>query len=121
MASIWKRENSKYWTACFTDKQGRRLKRSTKETDRKKAQKLADSYEEAARRRRTARQVRQVIADLHRDIVGEELTTLTTAGFMESWLDGRKNEVAPSTFTFYAKTVKKFLTFLGDDRAGGVV
>ena len=115
MASLWKRENSKYWTACYTDKTGKQRKRSTGTTDRKEAQKIAEEYETAARRRRTARQVRQVIADLHHEFTGEELPTVTVASYMQGWLERKKPETAPSTLAFYAKTVKKFLTFLGDD------
>ena len=62
MASLWKREHSQYWTACFTAADGRQLKRSTKTSDRKLALKIAEQFEQAARRKRTARQVREVIA-----------------------------------------------------------
>mgnify|MGYP006915294218 CR=1 FL=1 len=42
MASVWKHPNSPFWTACFTCLDGRRKKRSTKETNRRKAEKLAE-------------------------------------------------------------------------------
>jgi hypothetical protein len=32
MASLWKHPKSQFWTACFTDDNGRQLKRSTKLT-----------------------------------------------------------------------------------------
>ena len=41
MASITKREKSKYWIACFTNRDGRQLKRSTKTTDRNQAMQIA--------------------------------------------------------------------------------
>ena len=33
MSSVWKHPKSQFWTACFTDDNGRQLKRSTKLTD----------------------------------------------------------------------------------------
>jgi hypothetical protein len=45
VASITKREKSKYWTACFTDRNGRQLKRSTKTTDRNHANQIAIELE----------------------------------------------------------------------------
>jgi hypothetical protein len=44
---------SQYWTACFTDKDGQRRKRSTKETNRRKAEVIAASFEKASRKKRT--------------------------------------------------------------------
>jgi integrase len=115
MASLWRHPESKFWVACFTDRDGRRLKRSTKETVRSKAEKIALSFEEAARRKRTAKQVRQVIAALHRDITGEELPTITMSDFVRDWLTQKKPETKHSTFTFYTNATSKFLKFLGPD------
>lgn len=114
MASLWKQSRSKYWTACFTDKDGRRLKKSTKETDRRKAQKIADEYEKAARARRTARQVRKVIAELHKDITNEELPTLSVRDFVARWVGRKESTVAESTIKFYKSATNRFLTFLGE-------
>ena len=72
MASIHKRKgSSKFWTAAFTDANGRRLKRSTKCKDKKAALKIAAGFEEAANRRRTAIQVRRVVADLTKELLGQ--------------------------------------------------
>ena len=114
MASLWKRENSKYWTACFTDRTGKQLKRSTKTMDRKLALKLANEFEEAARRRRTARQARIVISDLHREITNEELPTSSVRAFFGGWIERKKPETSAATLAFYSKTVGKFLSFLGE-------
>ncbi len=62
MASIWKHPKSQYWTAHFVDANGRRLKRSTKSTDRKTATKLAEQFEEAARKKRTLKQAQSGVA-----------------------------------------------------------
>src|SRR5438270_9519308 len=45
MASIWRHPNSKYWTAWYTNKNGRQVKRSTKHTQRKDAMAVAMEFE----------------------------------------------------------------------------
>jgi len=81
MASITKDTHqppkSPYWIACFTSPDGRRLKKSTKTTEKKLAQKLADEWEQLAKagraRRLTETQCRKVIAEMYERTVGESL------------------------------------------------
>ena len=47
MASIRTKPNSKYWYACFDQADGKRTQVSTKTTDRKKALRIAQEYEES--------------------------------------------------------------------------
>jgi integrase len=115
MASLWKHPESRYWVACFTDTDGRRRKRSTKTTDRKLAQKLADQFEEATRRKRTSRQVREILTELHEQITGEALPNVTVRDFITSWIGRKKHEVASSTLVFYTLATGKFLKYLGAD------
>ncbi len=121
MASLIKRPTSINWVACFTDRNGRRLKRSTATKDKKAAQRIAESYETAARRKRTAHQVRKVIASLHKEITGEELPTHSFHQYAESWLERKKHEIADSTLAFYRKALEKFETFIGDKADSEIV
>ena len=114
MASILKRPESKFWIACFNSADGRRLKRSTKETDRKIAQKIADGFEEVARRKRTVAQTRRVLTELHKTITGEPLTTSTVRLHFAQWLAVKKNETTPATMTFYRTTLDRFTAWLGE-------
>lgn len=114
MASVWKHPNSPFWTACFTGLDGRRKKRSTKETNRRKAEKLAEQFEEAARKRRTFGQVRSVLQDLHREITGEELKSVTVREHVQNWLAEKKDETKLATMHFYKASTTKFLDFLGE-------
>ena len=114
MASLTKRSTSQFWVACFIDRHGRRLKRSTATVDRKRAQKIADEYEAAARRKRTALQVRRVITQLHQEITGDEVSQTSLRNFLDSWLERKAPEIAQSTLAFYRNAARKFLTFLGD-------
>jgi len=121
MASLTKRPTSINWVACFTDRHGRRLKRSTATKDRKAAQRIAENYEDAARRKRTAHQVRKVIASLHKEITGEELPTHSYRQFADSWLERKTHETAASTLAFYRNALEKFEKFIGDKSDSEIV
>ena len=114
MASLRRFPGSKYWYACFTMPDGQRVQRSTKETDRKKAQKLAESYEEATRAKITARQAQRVISEIYARTTGEHLPSSSIRDYFESWLARKKPETAPATFNFYQGKARSFLSFLGD-------
>ena len=113
MSCVWKSPKSRFWIAQFTDHTGRRRNRSTKTTDRRKAQKLAEHYEAAYARKRTARQIREVIASAYAEITGEQLVNKSSRSFSQSWLAAKRHEVAESTLEFYKKAADKFLTHLG--------
>jgi hypothetical protein len=54
MASLWKHPNSSFWTACYTDREGRQMKRSTRQTDKRKAMLIAVEYERVEAQARNA-------------------------------------------------------------------
>lgn len=118
MACVISRPDSRFWIACFTDRHGRRLKRSTKipakERERKEALKIAEEFEAAAQKRRTAAQTRRVIASLHASITGEGLPVKTFRQFADSWLASKKPETSEATIVFYRNMWTKVSRFFGD-------
>ena len=90
MASLWKHPQSKYFTACWTDANGRRMKRSTKTTDKKLADKLARQFEQESRAKRTAKQARRVLADIYRDLSGEELPAVTVREYFTGYVERKR-------------------------------
>jgi integrase len=113
MASILKRPRSKFWFAAFTDSNGRRLKKSTKTTDKKTALKIANEFESVANKRRTLLQVRRVIGDMSRDLLGVDLREPTLREHVEGWLAAKAPTNAPATAVFYRNATAKFLKWLG--------
>src|SRR5205823_7329364 len=113
MASIRQREGTKFWFACLTLPDSRRVQRSTKEKNRKRAQQIADKWESATRGRVTARQTQKVIADLYRDITGQRLVFPTVREYFDSWVARKKPETASSTYRFYHDKARGFLNWLG--------
>src|ERR1700674_3952841 len=77
MASVWKRSNSKYLTACFRDHTGRQRRITTKETNRKKAQKLADEYEKVSRTKRSLKKAQAVLDRLREELYGERVVRIS--------------------------------------------
>jgi hypothetical protein len=55
VASVWRHPESQYWTACFRDENGRERRITTKETNSKKALKIAEDFERAVKTGRTLR------------------------------------------------------------------
>jgi hypothetical protein len=92
---------------------GRRLKRSTRETDRKAAERIANSYELTAQKLKTSRQIRKVISDLHKEINEEALTSLTLRAYSELWLARKKPLLESSNYAVYHKSCRKFIASLG--------
>lgn len=125
MAFLWKHPNSKYWVARFIDVTGTRRNRSTripaKEANRRKAQKIADSYEDAGNKRRAAAHVRNAIAELHKEITGDTLTNQSFSEFAQAWLEKKSVETAPGTLRFYKSAIGKFEDFLGGKTHGPIV
>ena len=114
MASIWKHPQSKYFTACFRDHNGRQRRISTKETKRKNAQKLADEYEKASRTKRTLKQAQAVLDRLHEELSGEKVVRIGFRQYLNDWLKAKDAETARTTMTFYRGSLNKFVHFLGN-------
>lgn len=118
MAFIFHQQNSKYWYAGWKNVDGKRVNRSTKlealPKNRRLAQKVADEYEDASKKQRSARHVREVISDLHQSITGEDLPVVSLRSHCQSWLARKKPEVANSSYTAYRAFVDKLLGFFKD-------
>lgn len=117
MASIRRKIRSPYFFACYTAPDGRRVQRSTKQCERKKAQAIADQLEKAsklgAEKRLGEAQARRILSEIYQVVNGETLTSSTARHFLEGWVLRRKLDTAPSTQAAYAQVVRDFLVTLG--------
>ncbi len=125
MASITKDAHvppkTPFWIACFngvgSDGRVWRLKRSTKTTDRKLAQKLADEWEQleklAGKGRLTESHCRKVIAQMYERTVGEPLHFKTARDYLAEWVESKKTETELRTYWKYSQTVDDFLNYIG--------
>lgn len=113
MASVTKKLRSKYWFACFRDLHGQQHRRSTGQTDRKKALEVARHYELVAQRRLKPQRVRETLAELYRQMYGESVSTATLRNYVTDWLAIKEQEAARASIVAYRKSADKFIAYLG--------
>jgi integrase len=115
MASIIRKPRSKYWFACFRDLHGRQHRKSTEQTDRRKALEVAKHYELVAQRKIKPQKVRETLSQLYSEIYGQTVPTATLREYVEDWLKIKEPETAPATLAGYRKSTTKFVAYLGTD------
>jgi len=121
MAFVFRQKGSKYWYAGWKDENGKRVNRSTKlenkQTNRRKALRIADEYEAGARDKKTMRQLRRTLSDLQQQISGERLITSTVKDYFNAFIEMKKGETAKATVQMYETLTRDFMLWLGEDRA----
>ena len=99
MASVVKRKESKFWTACYTSHDGRQLKRSTKSTDKNQAIEIAINFERVERQAKqgslTSAQIKKVFNDVSEKVTGDTLIAPSTESYLDEWIEGVKVRVTP--------------------------
>jgi integrase len=118
MASIWKHPNSRFLTACYTDKDGKQVKRSTKQTDRRKALAIAmelERVEQQIRRRvLSTLQIQKIFNDLAEKTTGDTIMTPSVEQYLKDWLANIEGKNSKATAVRYSYTVDLFLQHLKD-------
>jgi integrase len=116
MASVVRRKKSRYWTACFSDRDGRQLKRSTKSTDRNSAMQIAVELERVERQAKqgslTTTQLRKVLNDVSEKVTGDSLNVSSVEDYFRDWLKGIEARNSPATLERYGSAVKWLLEHL---------
>ncbi len=117
MASIFKRPGSPYYFCSFRNPVGTWVKKTTKEKDRKKAQIICVTWEQAAnaaiKGNLTAVQARKILAELVAMSSGEDLTTYTVEGWLNEWLENKAGSASKNTMLRYRQVIRDFLVHIG--------
>lgn len=117
MASVTKHPKSRFWVACFTARDGRQLKRSTKSTSKSAAMQIALELERVEMRAREATlttvQLQKVLSDVAEKVTGDTLKTPTVEEYFEDWLKAVTVRNAAGTAERYTNTVEAFKKSLG--------
>ncbi|MEI8234763.1 MAG: site-specific integrase [Verrucomicrobiota bacterium] len=126
MACIWKLPNGKspYWIAQFRSADGRRVNKSTKQSERKKAQAVADEWEAASKKARSHELTQtasiQILSKLMEITTGDALQTASIEEHLKQWLVSRSTlGRADATGKRYKAVTDSFLAFLGPERCKG--
>jgi integrase len=121
MASVIRRKplnRYPFWFACFTDAQGRRLKRSTGLTSRSRALrfaiKLQEAADEARARTLTEERARQIISEIVASVHGGDgLRSFTTRQWFDHHCKIKAKSSDQHTSAKYDQISREFLAFLG--------
>jgi integrase len=113
MSSIWRHPESRYWTACFRDANGKQRRITTKEVDRKKALRIAEEYEKAVRGQRSIRQTQKALVRLHEEIAGESIPQKSLRAYAQEWLAAKKPEISPRAYSEYSGGLSQLQSYLG--------
>jgi integrase len=110
------RNRSPYWYASFTAADGRRLKKSTKTTDKELAKQMAAEWESIGKAGRAGRlfesQCRKVIADLYEKATGSALAFHSARSWLTGWIEEKKVSISPRTKLKYEQIAREFLDHL---------
>lgn len=123
MSHLWKHPKSPYWFVQFVAEDGRRVNRSTKSSDRRKAQAIGDGWEHAARLARqgtlSTERARSVVSEiLERTTDGvESIRSVPANAFFKDWLAHKAATKSEATAERYRATVAQFLIHLGERAA----
>jgi hypothetical protein len=111
------RNRSPFWYACYTTADGRRLKKSTKQTDERKAKLVADALQRAediARDRAlTEVRARELLSDVLQRVSGESLHVFTLAEWFDHFVKQKQKSRADKTALRHEQMMKEFVEFLG--------
>ncbi len=117
MASIFKRPRSPYYFCSYRSGDGRWLKKSTKQTDRRKAMEFCHRLEEAERaalsHTLTTAQARKLFNEILERAGDEPLDNFTVEDWLSEWVASKRVSRGEKTATRYEKPVKDFLAHLG--------
>jgi integrase len=117
MASVFKRENSPCWYAAYRGADNRRIKVSTKLTDRKKALAFANTLEKAATDSRagllTESVARKLIAQSYEIGANRSMNFSSAKDWLLNWLDEKKQTKRDGTYIRYKSATLAFIQSLG--------
>ena len=122
MASVWQEEGNPIWRARFALPSGKMTNRSTKETNRAKAQKIADFLEEQSKKIRlghaTEKRLLKAVASMATDAGMEKISIHSIKDVFTQIIDSKEAiKRSEGTIVKYRAVVKSLISFLGDEKA----
>jgi integrase len=119
MPCVVKHERSPYWYCAYTGADGRRLKKSTKQTDREKARLVCLAIAGAINTIRdgsaTESQLRKAINQALEQVGERSVRNPTIEEQLNTWISEKNGVVSPETLSSYKSAAKRLRDFLGKD------
>jgi integrase len=115
MASIYKRGKKGFFVAWFRDNNGRQICKTTKETDKKKAQKIAEAFEGAYTTTNVKEYIRETFNRLAREL-DPSASVPTVQEYFTQWMEAHSGELASTTIQNYKKRLEYFVEYIGAEK-----
>ena len=117
MASLFKRPTSKFWFACYRDRTGRQIRKSTKLLDKAAALKIAVELERVENLAKTGMaavsQFQRVVSQVSKEVIGETLPSQSVEEYFAAWLPIAERRLGEISAKSYRLAVRRFLESLG--------
>lgn len=111
------RGRSPYWVACYTDATGRRLKKSTKLTNKKKALEVAFALDHGEHLARSGAfnetRLRELLEETLERLTGAPVQHYTAETWFKWWIEKGTKKWSASTAERYAQVARDFVSSLG--------
>lgn len=123
MASVNKdlRGKSPFWYISYTKADGTRGRVSSKETDKRIAEKIALALERAENEKRkgtiTTDRIKDLLNATLRSAGLEEIRSTRLKDWLDEWLEAKRN-ISPASRLAYKQAVREFLDFMGPRQNG---
>jgi integrase len=120
MATLVKdsRRRSPYWICCYRSADGRRLKKSTKQTDKRNAMEVCSALERAENAAQagtyTEQTARKLLGEILERVTGDRLQNYTIKVWFEHWLELKAKVRSEKTMARYRQVVRDFIKSLGN-------
>jgi len=111
------KRRSPFWYASYTDRIGRRVKKSTGLTSKSKAMEMARALQKASDEARrgalTEARTRELLSEVLQSVNGEGLRVFTVAEWFDHFVKQKKKSRAEKTAERHEQTMREFMNFLG--------
>jgi integrase len=109
---------SPYWICSYRSADGRWLKKSTKQKDRRNALEVCLALERAENAAKqgtlTEQRAKELIGNVLERVTGEKLVNYTIKGWIDHWLELKAKVRAANTMARYRQVARDFIKSLGD-------
>lgn len=119
MAYVRKHPKSPFWSAWFTDENGQRTSRSTKQTEKREAMKVAMGYEEAAQSARAGTLAASHVLGVYNKMLaksGQKVVAEPVETYAKRWMVGKYSTRSKRTATTYEPVIDSFLAGIGSKK-----
>lgn len=117
MATVFQRPGSPFWFACYPNRYGQTVRKSTKATDKVLAKRIAMEWEGAEFLARsgnaTVATFQKVVSDISERVIGESLPSQTINEYFKEWLGSITRKNSEATLERYQHSVRLFLKAIG--------